>query len=578
MGARDTDARTLCGVPLAIMLKYFYDGANGLGSYIAPTKDNIDFDTKNKLLYAAAFENNKMEVYSLIFHGASPAALNEFGNAAVHVAASEGHYNIVQLFLEAERGCVNLRGRGGNSPLHFAASARTLTLEHFRTVECLLSHGANGLLKNDKCRSPFDVCSEKGAFAKKIKERLDQCLYSCLGTMLGNLSMAACSTNVGVEAQIQLSSSHSGMKHGDTVEDDLPDRTDQKIVKSPKMSSSSFDSILDDGFNFPLPDLDSPNFSTQVTSRPAPSSSKSEDAIAAFLNSKHIASKSSNNVPSRDKEEKESKAVTDGTETERVSQIVDVGISSIDIEDESNENPGDNAQRMQTDKTKGYFIELDGKKVWVSDGESDDEDADFHAEEWDTVGLTESMSHVVTPGASNTRAFVNDLVEQSSKLIEMFVSDDEEEEGGTDPAKILTPPLKKHSRELISSLVRQSSRISDVVVSATRETLASYQSIAQQHTVLDIHVTVDEKRGFGVQFDQFLRVVAFRPGNKPTPLENEGIRVGDIMESVNGTEVKPPLHSALATLKAASEYAIETADSFLVKLPMRFIRIGTNTS
>ena len=562
------------------MLKYFYDGANGLGSYIAPTKDNIDFDTKNKLLYEAAFENNKTEVYSLIFHGASPAALNEFGNAAVHVAASEGHYYIVQLFLEAERACVNLQGRGGNSPLHFAASAKTLTQEHFRTVECLLSHGANGLLKNEKCRSPFDVCSENGAFAKKIKERLDQCLYNCLGTMLGNFGMTGSSTNADAGMRVRLPPSPSGIKHEDTVDDDLPDMADHKTVKSPKKSSSSFDSILDDGFNFPLPDLDSPTFSTQVTSRPAPPSSRSEDAIAAFLNSKHLVSKRSNNTPSRDKEEKELKAVTDGTETQRVSQMVDVNISTSDGEDEANEDPAGNAQRIQTDKTKGYFIELDGKEIWVSDGESDDdEDLGFHAEEWGTAELADSMSHVVTPGASNTRAFVNDLVEQSSKLIEMFVSDDEEEEeGGTSPAKIVTPPLKKHSRKLVASLVRQSSLISDVVVSATRETLASYHSVAKDHTILDVHVTVDEKLGFGVQFDQFLRVVAFRAGNKPTPLENEGICVGDILESVNGTEVKPPLHSALATLKAASEYAIETADSFVVKLPMRFIRIDTNTS
>ena len=58
--------------------------------------------------------------------------------------------------------------------------------------------------------------------------------------------------------------------------------------------------------------------------------------------------------------------------------------------------------------------------------------------------------------------------------------------------------------------------------------------------------------GLGVQFNQFLRVVAFRPVNKPTILEECGVIVGDLLHEINGNEVHPPLHRALALLKEST--------------------------
>ena len=105
-----------------LMLKYLYDSASGLGDVIAPTPENLAPDVKNRLLYEASYENDVRATYDLIFVGASPCALNEVGNAAIHVAAREGNLKIVKIFVEANRQCINLRGRGGNTALHYAAS------------------------------------------------------------------------------------------------------------------------------------------------------------------------------------------------------------------------------------------------------------------------------------------------------------------------------------------------------------------------------------------------------------------------------------------------------------------------
>ena len=143
------------------MLKYLYDSASGLGDVIAPTPENLAPDVKNRLLYEASYENDVRATYDLIFVGASPCALNEVGNAAIHVAAREGNLKIIKIFVEADRQCVNLRGRGGNTALHYAASAKYITETHFEVIKFLLECGADGLIKNDKSKSAYDVKSTR---------------------------------------------------------------------------------------------------------------------------------------------------------------------------------------------------------------------------------------------------------------------------------------------------------------------------------------------------------------------------------------------------------------------------------
>ena len=92
------------------------------------------------------------------------------------MAAREGNLKIIKIFVEADRQCVNLRGRGGNTALHYAASAKYITETHFEVIKFLLECGADGLIKNDKSKSAYDVCSKHGKYANQTKDTLDKCL------------------------------------------------------------------------------------------------------------------------------------------------------------------------------------------------------------------------------------------------------------------------------------------------------------------------------------------------------------------------------------------------------------------
>ena len=125
------------------MLKYFYDSESGLGEIIAPTPENLEQNVKNAMLYEASYENNAQKVFDLIFVGASPVGFNEVGNAPIHIAAREGHLKLVKIFVEANSNCINLKGRGGNTQLHYVASAKYITERHFCVIEFLFKKGAD---------------------------------------------------------------------------------------------------------------------------------------------------------------------------------------------------------------------------------------------------------------------------------------------------------------------------------------------------------------------------------------------------------------------------------------------------
>ena len=67
---------------------------------------------------------------------------------------------------------------GSFDPIHngHLRIAKYITEEHFSIVEFLLKKGADGLIKNDKSKSAYDVCSKRGKYAQKVKDTLDKCL------------------------------------------------------------------------------------------------------------------------------------------------------------------------------------------------------------------------------------------------------------------------------------------------------------------------------------------------------------------------------------------------------------------
>mmetsp|Transcript_99054 Transcript_99054/g.275784 ORF Transcript_99054/g.275784 Transcript_99054/m.275784 type:complete len:132 (+) Transcript_99054:78-473(+) len=76
----------------------------------------------------------------------------EFGernsHSALHVAAMRGHWEILELLLQA-RADANATDDTANTPLHFAAE-----LGHARAASVLLRHGADKGARNNFGRSP----------------------------------------------------------------------------------------------------------------------------------------------------------------------------------------------------------------------------------------------------------------------------------------------------------------------------------------------------------------------------------------------------------------------------------------
>eukprot|EP00945_MAST-04E_sp_MAST-4E-sp1_P006563 g6563.t1 len=606
------------------MLSYFYDEGS-LGSYVAPTKDTIDSGSMGRLLYQAAYDNNIKEVYDLIFHGASPVWTNEFGNAPIHVACNEGHLEVVKLFVKLNNEAINFPGRGGNTPLHFAASPPKLAKEHYDTIVFLLENGADGLKKNDRNRSPFDVCSARGPFSKQTKKKLDGILLEKFSMML-----VAGDEQNGTAAEI------SGKDEGPKIE-----TSNRALFRSPpekssaaghgnrraadggreaqkKGPSSSFDSIVSDELNFPLPSsidlFNSPNLSPkhENSAKKTDDDSCEDDAqrfsetTSAILNADIFKQSTTLAVAP-------AAATPPGVEARHGT---DNASSSSEEEDFGFGYDDYNDDDSAPEKDDGYFIQIDGQEIWVSnDGGLGDSGSDSGADDYDfggeddyrqelkdriakmetslearesgpvrnvpTQGQEMDSVHEHNSGTGHTLSnfenvpmdneddavAANDISSDSSHVNDD--STDLEQRVIGSVANVLSENLEALKTADIKEKIDSASAVLKDTFALQRENLSKAVAATTErfnlgqgwpgmsknqkirHQVVDVQVSVDKHVGLGVQFNEYLQVVMFRPGEELTPLEMVGIEIGDTLETINGERVEPPLNAAMNVLKMA---------------------------
>ena len=605
------------------MLKYFYDSASGLGDIIAPTPENLEQNVKNAMLYEASYENNAQKVFDLIFVGASPVGFNEVGNAPIHIAAREGHLKLVKIFVEANSNCINLKGRGGNTPLHYVASAKYITERHFCVIEFLLKKGADGLIKNDKSRSAYDVCSKRGKYAQKARDTLDKCL-------LGYCTWLNADDN---NSNDQNKKEEEEEENNDLLTFDINEYKEQgadifinKVLRSPsasidsnnsnslnnslsrrysqqvRSSSASIDhkmnnsdrkkqrdenekNLINNNNNKQTTDVNNNNKRDNSSSRRNGNNYQKQQAISNFLDSYRFR----NNSTSMDRGDREEE------EEEEEEFVINEDVLK-EIDDDDNNNSDDDETSLNQ-SANSYFVELDGNKYVIDD--SDFADAmldDGYGDLYDENG---KINYDINAGKSN----IVDTIKEVGLFFNKSINDEDNDDINTatevnesddsgknnqtiylnndnvDNTQVDTPSNSSGDKILESSNNKSKGNFMKKISTVANQITQKTVDLVNEHTkninrsnddsnsYINVKINLNEiTNGLGVQFDQFLRVVAFRPGSKPTVLEECGVLVGDLLDEINGKEAHPPLHQALALLK---ETTMNAKGGILM---LRFIR------
>jgi len=120
----------------------------------------------NWRLFDAIYYKDVDSIYRYIFAGAQVKYANEVGNQCIHAAAHTGKPKIVQIILNAG-GDVHAKGRDDNTPLHYAVVVNSLPV-----VRLLLERGADPRAVNRKGKSARDICSIDNT-RKEVLEELE---------------------------------------------------------------------------------------------------------------------------------------------------------------------------------------------------------------------------------------------------------------------------------------------------------------------------------------------------------------------------------------------------------------------
>ena len=85
-----------------------------------------------------------------------------YGHTPLHVAASSGHLNILELLLH-HGGDVNCLTNTGHTPLHLAASGH-----HIECIMLLLAYGADDSIVDNSGKAPLQTAKLRGNKMKKL--------------------------------------------------------------------------------------------------------------------------------------------------------------------------------------------------------------------------------------------------------------------------------------------------------------------------------------------------------------------------------------------------------------------------
>ncbi|XP_050441271.1 ankyrin-3-like isoform X2 [Adelges cooleyi] len=120
----------------------------------------VDVNTSNanglNALHLAAKDGHVEIVKNLLKRKCSVNAVTKKGNSALHIASLAGQEEVVKVLVE-NNASVNIQSHSGFTPLYMAAQEN-----HCSIVELLLSHGANQLLVTEDGFSPLAVAMQQG--------------------------------------------------------------------------------------------------------------------------------------------------------------------------------------------------------------------------------------------------------------------------------------------------------------------------------------------------------------------------------------------------------------------------------
>ncbi len=133
------------------------------------TDVNIALDDKTTAIHIAAQTGNEKITQALIARGAQINQVNWSGFAPLHLSVEKGHLKVVSLLLNAPGNNPNILLKNGKTALHLAAAN-----DFFEIVELLLSKSADPCLVGWDKETPLVTATKNGAINSSL------CLYNAL--------------------------------------------------------------------------------------------------------------------------------------------------------------------------------------------------------------------------------------------------------------------------------------------------------------------------------------------------------------------------------------------------------------
>uniref|UniRef100_A0A7S2WI08 PDZ domain-containing protein n=1 Tax=Mucochytrium quahogii TaxID=96639 RepID=A0A7S2WI08_9STRA len=345
-------------------------------------------------LFDAVYYENVDEVYRCIFDNEKLINVpNEVGNHCIHACAHAGNEKIMDILIKAGAQ-VNAPGRAGNTPLHYAAKQG-----HYNVVKKLVESGADPTHKNNRGNTPRDLCfllrrrsSSTELFGEPLPTREDEQVDltqdgETIIKLLDDWVLKKCS-----------------FLDPKSEEATSPD----PATASPKAESDTSDERLSSPRSTEL-ELDT---GKEILKKIKPLIAEQKSLIAEPkpLIAETIATDSNNNQSPRANDllflQKGPNVRHEAPPVEKL-QVSTAPSEEPAVQKEVEQEQADELTQEPSDKeeearTSGYYIEMDGKKVFVPDAKEDE--YDFGSDDEDCSEASDSNEEADQTNSTNETA------------------------------------------------------------------------------------------------------------------------------------------------------------------------------